>query len=60
MDSQPEKCRHYEQKILLGRIGEPADCAGPATFLLSPAADYVTGQILVVDGGLTVGQIGEM
>lgn len=60
MDSQPEKCRHYEKKILLGRIGEPADCAGAATFLLSPAADYVTGQILIVDGGLTVGQIGPM
>lgn len=56
----PERTRHYEKKILLGRIGEPTDCAGAAVFLLSPAARYITGQILVVDGGLTLGQIGRM
>ncbi|WP_221031986.1 SDR family NAD(P)-dependent oxidoreductase [Actomonas aquatica] len=49
---------HYEKKVLLGRIGEPEDCAGVAAFLLSPAANYITGQTLIVDGGLTVGQIG--
>lgn len=56
----PEKTRHYEKKILLGRIGEPEDCAGAAVFLLSPAARYITGQIIVVDGGLTLGQIGRI
>lgn len=56
----PERQRHYEKKILLERLGEPEDCAGAATFLLSPAAAYVTGQILVVDGGLTVGQVGKL
>jgi NAD(P)-dependent dehydrogenase (short-subunit alcohol dehydrogenase family) len=55
----PAKCAHYEKKILQARIGEAEDCAGPAVFLLSPAAAYVTGQVLVVDGGLTVGQIGK-
>lgn len=60
IDSQHEKRRHYEKKILLRRIGAPEDCAGAAVFLLSSAAAYITGQILVVDGGLTVGQIGEM
>ncbi|MDB6167609.1 MAG: short-chain dehydrogenase [Verrucomicrobia bacterium] len=60
IDSQPEKRRHYEKKILQARIGEPEDCAGPTAFLLSPAAAYITGQVLVVDGGLTVGQIGRM
>lgn len=54
------KHKHYEKKILLGRIGEPDDCAGAVTFLLSPAARYITGQIIVVDGGLTLGQIGKM
>ena len=57
---KPETRRHYEKKILLGRIGEPVDCAGTAVFLLAPASAYVTGQVLVVDGGLTVGQIGRI
>ncbi len=51
---------HYNKKILLGRLGEPEDCAGTVVFLLSDAAKYITGQILVVDGGLTTGQIGRM
>ena len=36
------------------------DCAGTAVFLLSPASAYVVGHVVVVDGGLTVGQIGRM
>ncbi|MDI1334909.1 MAG: SDR family NAD(P)-dependent oxidoreductase [Lacunisphaera sp.] len=54
------KQQHYEKKILLGRLGEPEDCAGAVVFLLSPAARYITGQIIVVDGGLTLGQIGRI
>jgi NAD(P)-dependent dehydrogenase (short-subunit alcohol dehydrogenase family) len=38
--------------IPLGRIGEPADVAGTVSFLCSPAAGYVTGSMLVVDGGM--------
>lgn len=49
---------HYEKKILLGRIGTPADCAGAVAFLCSPAAGYITGEIITVDGGLTVAQVG--
>lgn len=60
IDSQPEKRAHYHKKILQARIGEPEDCAGPTVFLLSPAASYITGQVIIVDGGLTVGQIGKM
>ena len=51
---------HYEKKILLGQVGEPEDCAGAAAFLCSSAARYITGEIIVIDGGLTVGQIGRM
>lgn len=52
--------QHYGKKILLGRIGTPEDCAGTVTFLCSPAADYITGEIITIDGGLTVAQVGKM
>ena len=43
--------RKYQNLIPLGRVGEPEDIAGPATFLASPDADYVNGVLLFVDGG---------
>ena len=36
----------------LGRLGSPEDTAGAVCFLCMPAARYVTGQVLCVDGGL--------
>ncbi len=51
---------HYEKKILLRRVGNPEDVAGAAVFLCSAAASYITGEIIVIDGGLTAGQIGRM
>ncbi len=56
----PEIVEHYHRKILMGRIGNAEDCAGACAFLASDAASYVTGHVIVVDGGLTVGQIGRM
>jgi 3-oxoacyl-[acyl-carrier protein] reductase len=41
------------KQIPLKRFGEGADVAGVVVFLLSPAAAYITGQILVVDGGMS-------
>lgn len=41
-------------KIPLGRMGEPSDIAQMALFLASPMAKYITGQVFVVDGGMTI------
>ena len=41
----------------LGRFGEPEDVAGLALYLASPAADYITGGVFVVDGGLNVAPV---
>jgi gluconate 5-dehydrogenase len=43
-------------RIPLGRVGETRDLAGPAIFLCSEAASFVTGQVLGIDGGLTATQ----
>jgi NAD(P)-dependent dehydrogenase (short-subunit alcohol dehydrogenase family) len=50
----PAVRRTYEQRIALGRIGTADEVAGVVVFLASDAARYVTGQELVVDGGLTI------
>jgi len=39
------------------RLGAPGDVAGLAIFLASPASDYVTGQVIFVDGGHTAGSV---
>jgi len=41
-------------RIPLGRFGTPADVAGAVRWLAGPAAAYVTGQVLVVDGGMVM------
>jgi 7-alpha-hydroxysteroid dehydrogenase len=41
-----------ERSVQLGRIGDPEDVAAAAVFLASPAAGYITGKVLEVDGGM--------
>ena len=47
----PDYMQNFANRIPLGRLGEPADIAGPAVFLASDLARYVTGVTLPVDGG---------
>ncbi|MBU2876853.1 SDR family NAD(P)-dependent oxidoreductase [Aliiglaciecola lipolytica] len=42
-------------RLPLGRLGEPEDLVGMALYLLSPASNFCTGQIMYVDGGFTAG-----
>jgi 3-oxoacyl-[acyl-carrier protein] reductase len=42
-----------ERRTPLGRLGEPSDVARAILFLVDPANKFITGQVLVVDGGLT-------
>jgi NAD(P)-dependent dehydrogenase (short-subunit alcohol dehydrogenase family) len=50
----PEVRRTYEERIPLGRIGTAEEIADVVLFLASDAGRYVTGQELIVDGGLTI------
>lgn len=43
-------------RIPLGRVGEPLDLAGLAIYLSAPASDFITGQIIFADGGVTACQ----
>jgi NAD(P)-dependent dehydrogenase (short-subunit alcohol dehydrogenase family) len=49
----PKELKNFEARVLLRRIGQPIDIAGAALFLASDASNYITGQNIVVDGGLT-------
>lgn len=45
------------ERIPLGRPGAPGDLAGPLLLLASDASQYITGQTLLVDGGISVGAV---
>jgi NAD(P)-dependent dehydrogenase (short-subunit alcohol dehydrogenase family) len=53
--SNPTILQNVEQRAPLRRIGQPIEIAGVAVFLASQAASFVTGQLIVADGGATLG-----
>jgi 3-oxoacyl-[acyl-carrier protein] reductase len=55
MDALPVEARtSLLQQIALARLGRPEDVAGAVLFLVSDLAGYVTGQVVVVDGGMVI------
>lgn len=50
----PERERQTSRSVPLRRVGEPHEIAGGVAFLASPASAFVTGQTIVIDGGVTI------
>jgi NAD(P)-dependent dehydrogenase (short-subunit alcohol dehydrogenase family) len=55
LTEDPEAAAEFLRNVPLGRFAEPADIAAVVGFLASEEARYVTGSLVVADGGLTVG-----
>jgi len=49
----PERLKRFLASCPLGRVGQPIDVVGVCIFLASHASDFITGQIIYMDGGLT-------
>jgi gluconate 5-dehydrogenase len=49
----PEFDAWVKRRTPAGRWGDPHELAGAAVFLASPASDYISGQVIYVDGGFT-------
>ncbi len=51
----PDAAREaLQEQIAVGRLGQPEDIASVVRFLAGPGASYITGQVLVVDGGMVI------
>jgi len=54
LEERPEELQKYIEQTPMGRIAEPDDYVGTAIFLASDASNFVTGQVIFVDGGITL------
>jgi NAD(P)-dependent dehydrogenase (short-subunit alcohol dehydrogenase family) len=54
--SSPEAVARITQMVPLGRWGQPAEVADAVTFLVSPLARFITGEVLTIDGGTWLGR----
>jgi len=52
--SNEKEYQNIISKIPLGKVGLPTDLAGTAVFLASKASNYLSGQLILVDGGRTI------
>jgi len=55
IQQDPKLAKKYSAMIPLGRLGVPKDVIGACVFLASEASDFITGQTIFIDGGLTAG-----
>ncbi len=54
-DALPDEAKEEATRLIpLGRMGDPEDVAGVVKFLASPAADYITGEVIKADGGMAM------
>lgn len=53
-EAMKEMVERHTNRTPLGRFGEPAEVAAAVAFLSLPASAYITGQVIVVDGGITI------
>jgi 3-oxoacyl-[acyl-carrier protein] reductase len=52
-----QRREELKKQVLLGSLGTPADVAGAVAFLVSEDARYITGQVITVDGGISLGKL---
>ena len=55
IQKDPALAEKYKANVPLGRLGMPEDIVGACIFLASDASDFITGQTIYIDGGLTAG-----
>ena len=55
LDGDPGRKARILGRTALGRLGDPADIGWAVAYLCSPAARFITGTVLPVDGGASIG-----